>query len=72
MPELTTNYSPDSVDLVAFVLDDTLAPSKSSLDPRMAGLLADLFGPELKSEAHTLATFSMTGSAETVSRASTR
>jgi phosphomannomutase len=31
-----------SVDLVAFDLDDTLAPSKSSLDPRMAGLLADL------------------------------
>ncbi|HVZ88319.1 MAG TPA: serine/threonine-protein kinase, partial [Polyangia bacterium] len=38
----------------------------------IAGLLADLFGPELKSEAHTLATFPMTGSAETVSRASTR
>jgi phosphomannomutase len=31
-----------SVDLVAFDLDDTLAPSKSALDPRMAGLLADL------------------------------
>jgi phosphomannomutase len=32
----------DSVDLVAFDLDDTLAPSKSSLDPRMAQLLAEL------------------------------
>jgi len=32
----------DSVDLIAFDLDDTLAPSKSSLDPRMAGLLAQL------------------------------
>jgi phosphomannomutase len=32
----------DSVDLIAFDLDDTLAPSKSSLDPRMAGLLARL------------------------------
>ena len=31
-----------SVDLVAFDLDDTLAPSKSSLDPRMAELLARL------------------------------
>ncbi|GAA2237980.1 HAD-IIB family hydrolase [Rarobacter faecitabidus] len=28
--------------LVAFDLDDTLAPSKSPLDPRMAGLLIDL------------------------------
>jgi hypothetical protein len=33
---------PSGVDLVAFDLDDTLAPSKSSLDPRMASLLADL------------------------------
>jgi hypothetical protein len=32
----------DSVDLLAFDLDDTLAPSKSSLDPRMAGLIGDL------------------------------
>lgn len=32
----------DTVDLLAFDLDDTLAPSKSSLDPRMAQLLADL------------------------------
>jgi HAD superfamily hydrolase (TIGR01484 family) len=32
----------DTVDLLAFDLDDTLAPSKSSLDPRMAGLIADL------------------------------
>jgi HAD superfamily hydrolase (TIGR01484 family) len=32
----------DSVDLIAFDLDDTLAPSKSSLDPRMAMLLAKL------------------------------
>ncbi|MBI5161183.1 MAG: HAD-IIB family hydrolase [Micrococcales bacterium] len=30
--------------LVAFDLDDTLAPSKSPLDPEMAGLLADLLG----------------------------
>ncbi len=30
------------MDLLAFDLDDTLAPSKSSLDPRMAALLADL------------------------------
>lgn len=34
--------APGTVDLVAFDLDDTLAPSKSSLDPRMASLLADL------------------------------
>jgi phosphomannomutase len=32
----------DSVDLVAFDLDDTLAPSKSSLPPRMAALFAEL------------------------------
>jgi phosphomannomutase len=32
----------DSVDLMAFDLDDTLAPSKSSLDPGMASLLAEL------------------------------
>jgi hypothetical protein len=32
----------DTVDLVAFDLDDTLAPSKSSLDPLMANLLAQL------------------------------
>ena len=31
-----------SVDLLAFDLDDTLAPSKSSLDPHMASLLAEL------------------------------
>jgi phosphomannomutase len=35
-------FARGSVDLIAFDLDDTLAPSKSSLDPRMAGLLADL------------------------------
>jgi phosphomannomutase len=34
--------APGSVDLLAFDLDDTLAPSKSSLDPRMASLLGDL------------------------------
>jgi phosphomannomutase len=34
--------SVDSVDLIAFDLDDTLAPSKSTLDPRMAELLARL------------------------------
>jgi phosphomannomutase len=32
----------DSVDLIAFDLDDTLAPSKSSLPPRMAALFAEL------------------------------
>jgi hypothetical protein len=32
------------VDLLAFDLDDTLAPSKSPLDPRMARLLANLLG----------------------------
>ena len=32
----------ETVDLLAFDLDDTLAPSKSSLDPRMAGLIAEL------------------------------
>jgi phosphomannomutase len=31
-----------TVDLIAFDLDDTLAPSKSSLDPQMASLLAEL------------------------------
>jgi phosphomannomutase len=36
------SFSVANVDLVAFDLDDTLAPSKSSLDPRMAALLADL------------------------------
>jgi phosphomannomutase len=35
-------FSVASVDLVAFDLDDTLAPSKSSLDPRMASLLGEL------------------------------
>jgi phosphomannomutase len=35
-------FPTDSVDLIAFDLDDTLAPSKSSLDPRMATLLAQL------------------------------
>ena len=42
MPDLTSPFPPDSVDLVAFDLDDTLAPSKSSLDPKMASLLAEL------------------------------
>jgi phosphomannomutase len=32
----------DSVDLIAFDLDDTLAPSKSSLPPRIGDLLAEL------------------------------
>jgi phosphomannomutase len=35
-------FPSDSVDLIAFDLDDTLAPSKSSLDPRMAALFAQL------------------------------
>jgi phosphomannomutase len=34
----------DSVRLVAFDLDDTLAPSKSPVDPRMADLLVRLLG----------------------------
>jgi phosphomannomutase len=36
--------APDSVRLVAFDLDDTLAPSKSPVDPRMADLLVQLLG----------------------------
>lgn len=36
--------APDSVRLVAFDLDDTLAPSKSPVDPRMADLLVRLLG----------------------------
>ncbi len=35
---------PTDVRLVAFDLDDTLAPSKSALDPRMGSLLARLLG----------------------------
>jgi phosphomannomutase len=42
VPVLTSPFAFDSVDLVAFDLDDTLAPSKSSLDPQMAELLAAL------------------------------
>jgi len=47
MPETTDAPTADSidtstVDLLAFDLDDTLAPSKSSLDPRMAALIAEL------------------------------
>jgi HAD superfamily hydrolase (TIGR01484 family) len=34
----------DSVRLVAFDLDDTLAPSKTAIDPRMAALLVRLLG----------------------------
>jgi len=34
----------DSIRLVAFDLDDTLAPSKSPVDPRMADLLVRLLG----------------------------
>ena len=36
--------TPADVRLVAFDLDDTLAPSKSPVDPRMAELLVDLLG----------------------------
>lgn len=36
------NSAASTVRLVAFDLDDTLAPSKSALDPRMAGLLVRL------------------------------
>lgn len=42
MPETTATPAPDTVELIAFDLDDTLAPSKSSLDPRMAQLIAEL------------------------------
>jgi phosphomannomutase len=42
VPSADDDFSASTVDLVAFDLDDTLAPSKSSLDPRMAALLADL------------------------------
>jgi phosphomannomutase len=35
-------FPADSVDLLAFDLDDTLAPSKSRLDPHMGDLLAEL------------------------------
>jgi len=33
---------PESLQLIAFDLDDTLAPSKSAVDPRMARILLDL------------------------------
>jgi HAD superfamily hydrolase (TIGR01484 family) len=39
---LTAPFSIENVDLLAFDLDDTLAPSKSSLPPRMAELFAQL------------------------------
>ena len=42
MPGLLDSVAIGSVDLVAFDLDDTLAPSKSSLPPRIADLLNDL------------------------------
>ncbi|HEY4269487.1 MAG TPA: HAD-IIB family hydrolase [Galbitalea sp.] len=42
MSQTTATAAPDTVDLVAFDLDDTLAPSKSSLDPRMAQLIGEL------------------------------
>jgi phosphomannomutase len=42
VPELTEQAVFETVDLVAFDLDDTLAPSKSTLPPRMAELIADL------------------------------
>ncbi|HEY5229403.1 MAG TPA: HAD-IIB family hydrolase [Galbitalea sp.] len=42
MSDVVDPFPPDSVDLLAFDLDDTLAPSKSSLDPRMAGLFSRL------------------------------
>lgn len=42
MPDAVDPVPIDSVDLIAFDLDDTLAPSKSSLDPRMAELFARL------------------------------
>jgi phosphomannomutase len=42
VPGASEPFSIDSIDLLAFDLDDTLAPSKSSLPPRMAGLFAQL------------------------------
>jgi len=42
VPDAVDPVPIDSVDLIAFDLDDTLAPSKSSLDPRMAELFARL------------------------------
>lgn len=42
MPDAVAAVPDRPVDLLAFDLDDTLAPSKSSLDPRMAALLGEL------------------------------
>ncbi len=42
MPGVVDSFTVDSVDLLAFDLDDTLAPSKSRLDPLMASLLGEL------------------------------
>jgi phosphomannomutase len=42
VPGVADLPEPGSVDLLAFDLDDTLAPSKSPLDPEMARLLAEL------------------------------
>ena len=44
MPGLVDPVPVGSVDLIAFDLDDTLAPSKSSLPPRVGELLAQLLG----------------------------
>jgi phosphomannomutase len=44
VPGVVDPFPVASVDLIAFDLDDTLAPSKSSLDPRMGRLLGDLLG----------------------------
>lgn len=44
MPGVVDSFPVASVDLIAFDLDDTLAPSKSSLDPRMGRLLGELLG----------------------------
>jgi phosphomannomutase len=42
VPGVVDPFPSASVDLIAFDLDDTLAPSKSSLDPRMGRLLGEL------------------------------
>jgi phosphomannomutase len=42
VPVSPATVSFEGVDLVAFDLDDTLAPSKSSLPPKIAGLFAEL------------------------------
>jgi hypothetical protein len=65
-PELDRRY-PSARDMAA-----DLEPWIGHGAAQIAALVGDLFGPDLKAEAHLLATFPMTGSSETVARASTR